>query len=302
MAQEKLSESIKNKLSPLGFHSLAIDCAEFTIQGSKKVLENGGLTRDKLGLEIKAGDKTIVTKADKEANNAIDFAIREKYPEDGRKGEESNEVEGGNRRWIWDPLDGTTVFSWGHRFSATTILAEEGRVTQTAAIVDPFEKSLLIGQLGGPIYQIGLDDTLIPTNQKWAVSMPQPADGKMTVFLDSALRETTAFTKSQLIAALPQGLGVEVSLLSVGSNVNNQRLAITRGHLWITDAIGGPWDILSGAFLTGLAGGVSTDRNGNLVTAETRDIAVGSCNPEVHEILLRTISISMAGYKHFTTG
>lgn len=171
-----------------------------------------------------------------------------------------------------------------------------------ASMVDPFRKKLLLGEQLKLLYEFDLDDHLVPKDSSRKIIMPQPNHGKITVFLDPTLRKTTAITKSQLIAALPRVLDMDVSLLSIGSNVNNQMQAITQGHVWITDAIGGELDFRSGAFLTQLAGGFATEKNGYPATYRTKDVVLGSCNRDIQLKLLEVVKVCFAGYIDFKSG
>ncbi len=59
-------------------------------------------------------DGTPVTIADRETEQYLRSAIRERFPEDGLVGEEYGEDEGtGERAWVLDPIDGTKSFVRG---------------------------------------------------------------------------------------------------------------------------------------------------------------------------------------------
>lgn len=59
-------------------------------------------------------DGTIVTVADREAEQLLRRRIQDRYPRDGVLGEEFGALEGSSgRRWIIDPIDGTFSFALG---------------------------------------------------------------------------------------------------------------------------------------------------------------------------------------------
>jgi myo-inositol-1(or 4)-monophosphatase len=72
-------------------------------------------------------DHTIVTEADKQADQYICQQISNSYPEDGILSEESCTIYPKNKKsvWIIDPLDGTTNFSLGLHYWGISIARME---------------------------------------------------------------------------------------------------------------------------------------------------------------------------------
>lgn len=70
------------------------------------------------GLAIeKKGFRDLVTEADTASEKRLVNGLKNLFPEDSIYSEESGEVAvAGDRRWILDPLDGTTNFAHGHPF------------------------------------------------------------------------------------------------------------------------------------------------------------------------------------------
>jgi histidinol-phosphatase len=78
---------------------------------------------------IKA-DRTPVTQADREAEQAIKAVLRRAFPDHGFLGEEFGEEGNQATRWIIDPIDGTKNFVRGVPVWAVLIgLEEEGDIT-----------------------------------------------------------------------------------------------------------------------------------------------------------------------------
>ncbi|WP_336658640.1 inositol monophosphatase family protein [Leucobacter sp. USHLN153] len=69
-------------------------------------------------------DRTFVTDADTAVERAIRQHIAQERPDDGFFGEESGRDERGDRRWIIDPIDGTSNFLRGVPNWATLIALE----------------------------------------------------------------------------------------------------------------------------------------------------------------------------------
>jgi myo-inositol-1(or 4)-monophosphatase len=80
----------------------------------------------------------LVTDADRAAERAALTLIRQAHPEDEIVAEESGEHAGGSgRRWLVDPLDGTTNFAHGHpHFSVSIAVEERGRLV-AGVVHDP---------------------------------------------------------------------------------------------------------------------------------------------------------------------
>jgi myo-inositol-1(or 4)-monophosphatase len=72
-------------------------------------------------------DGSPVTEADRAAERAIRAHLRAAFPDFGMMGEEFGEEEGGEPRWIIDPIDGTIAFSRGIPLFTTLIaLVDDG--------------------------------------------------------------------------------------------------------------------------------------------------------------------------------
>lgn len=89
----------------------------------------GEIQRENLG-KIESVDYksafNLVTNVDKECERAILSILQEAFPDDEVLAEESGEKKGArNRRWLIDPLDGTTNYTHSYPFFSTSIGLEE---------------------------------------------------------------------------------------------------------------------------------------------------------------------------------
>ncbi|TRW96780.1 inositol monophosphatase [Paracoccus sp. M683] len=96
-----------------------------------------------------AGD--FVTRADREAERIIKEELRGARPNYGWLGEETGEEAGEDptRRWIVDPLDGTTNFLHGLPHWAISIALEHKGEIVAAVIFDPAKDELFTAEKGG---------------------------------------------------------------------------------------------------------------------------------------------------------
>ncbi|MBV0911373.1 inositol monophosphatase family protein [Anianabacter salinae] len=95
-----------------------------------------------------AGD--FVSKADIAAEKIIREELTEARPNYGWLGEESAEVKGTDptRRWIVDPLDGTTNFLHGLPHWAVSIALEHKGEIVSAVIFDPAKDEMFVAEKG----------------------------------------------------------------------------------------------------------------------------------------------------------
>jgi histidinol-phosphatase len=96
------------------------------------------------------GDRSPVTRADRECEQRIIEVLRRDFPDYGIVGEEFGESAGVHQRprWIIDPIDGTKNFIRGIPYFATLIgLEEDGEIT-AGVVYAPAVDDLLYAQKG----------------------------------------------------------------------------------------------------------------------------------------------------------
>lgn len=94
-------------------------------------------------------DGSIVTKADKEAEDRIIEIIKSEFPEDGFHGEETGiSSESAERVWFVDPIDGTTNFANGLPIFAVSIALQSSGQIIVSVIYNPVTNSLYYAENG----------------------------------------------------------------------------------------------------------------------------------------------------------
>jgi myo-inositol-1(or 4)-monophosphatase len=116
------------------------------------------------------GAVDLVTEADRASEALIATRLLAAYPDDALLAEEGTDAgvnAGARRRWIVDPLDGTTNFAHGHPVFAVSIALEVELQVVAGVVYDPLRDELFAAALGGgatlndtPIVVSGVD-TLI---------------------------------------------------------------------------------------------------------------------------------------------
>lgn len=96
------------------------------------------------------GPGDFVSRADRNAETIIREALIEARPTYGFLGEEGTEIEGEDptRRWIVDPLDGTTNFLHGMPHWAVSIALEHKGQIVAGVIYDPVKDELFFAEKG----------------------------------------------------------------------------------------------------------------------------------------------------------
>ncbi|WP_208021066.1 inositol monophosphatase family protein [Paracoccus alkanivorans] len=132
-----------------------------------------------------AGD--FVSRADREAERIIKEELRTARPNYGWLGEETGEEAGEDptRRWIVDPLDGTTNFLHGLPHWAVSIALEHKREIVAAVIFDAAKDELYVAEKGSGAFmndqrlrvsgRTKLIDSLFSTGIPFAGRGPLPA-------------------------------------------------------------------------------------------------------------------------------
>ena len=91
----------------------------------------------------------MVSEADRAAEEAIAGLLRSERPEDGLLGEEGAATEGtSGRRWVVDPLDGTTNFLYGIPQWAVSIAVEDSTGSLAGVVFDPVAGELFAAERG----------------------------------------------------------------------------------------------------------------------------------------------------------
>jgi histidinol-phosphatase len=110
--------------------------------------------RGELEVSLKP-DQTPVTRADREAEQAIVARLRAAFPDVGVLGEEYGEQGNQRRRWIIDPIDGTRNFVRGIPFWATLIALEEDGEVTVGVVHAPATGDLLWARRGAGAFASG---------------------------------------------------------------------------------------------------------------------------------------------------
>lgn len=101
----------------------------------------------------RSGD--FLSRADVEAETCLRNILLGANPDDGWLGEETGETASSHRRWIVDPLDGTTNFLRGIPHWAVSIALEVDGLRRVGVVHDPAKAETFSARLGGGVHLNG---------------------------------------------------------------------------------------------------------------------------------------------------
>jgi myo-inositol-1(or 4)-monophosphatase len=100
------------------------------------------------GLASKTSATDPVSDADREAERVIRELLSTERPDDGLVGEEGSHIEGGGRRWVVDPLDGTVNFLYGLRAWGVSIALEDEDGLAVGVVFNPVSGECFTAERG----------------------------------------------------------------------------------------------------------------------------------------------------------
>ena len=220
----------------------------------KAAQEAGKLLKERLG-KIKQVDYksafNIVTDVDKASENLILQIIKDAFPEDSFLAEESgmSQVKS-NRRWLVDPLDGTTNYTHAYPFFSVSIAFElDGEVT-FGTVFNPMSDELFWAEKGSGAF---LNDTPIKVSTIDNISSSLLATGfppDTGANADNNINEFATLTSTSHGVRRDGSAALDLSFVACG------RL----DGFWETKL--SPWDIAAGGLIVEEAGGKLTNLTG----------------------------------------
>ena len=244
----------------------------------------------------KATVQDLVTRADKEAQDLIERAVREAFPGAAFLGEES--VGAGSAAsaealeralapasellFVVDPIDGTANFVHGVPFSCVSIGVARRNELAVACIYEPYRDELFTAMKGRGAFLNGA--------ARLAVS-PEPDFQRAMLAYGLGSSPRVAAVMLRAVGAVQEGSRGQRSLGSAALHL----AYVAAGRFtafWECDL--SSWDVAAGALLVAEAGGRVGDTRGAAFTLRTRDIVASNGAEGVHGALLKCIAAAGA--------
>jgi myo-inositol-1(or 4)-monophosphatase len=240
----------------------------------------GQLLREALSsprqVSYKGTPTNLVTEMDARAEALVVDALTAVFPDDGVLAEEGSARPGGSgRRWIIDPLDGTTNYAHGVPVFAVGIGLEAAGHVVLGVVYEPSRDELYVAERGGGAW---LNDRPLAVSATDTLDASLLATGfpyNVRETGDNNLAEYAAFSlRSQGVRRLGSAL-LDFAYVAAGRLDGYWELRLS------------PWDVAAGAILVEEAGGHVTDLEGGRLDVD-RPTVVAS-NRRIHDQVLATL-------------
>ena len=219
----------------------------------------------------------LVTDMDARAEQLVVDALLAAFPDDGILAEEGSARAGrSGRRWIIDPLDGTTNYAHGVPLYTVGIGLEQDGAIVLGVVYEPSRDELYVAERGGGAW---LNDTT-----PLSVSTTETLDTSLLVtgfpynireIADTNLREYATFAlRSRAVRRLGSAL-LDFAYVASGRFDGYWELSLS------------PWDVAAGAILVEEAGGRVTDLRGDRVDVDRPKIV--ATNGRIHDQVLAVL-------------
>jgi myo-inositol-1(or 4)-monophosphatase len=224
-------------------------------------------------IAYKGTPTNLVTEMDARAEALILARLGEAFPDDAILSEETGSRPGrSGRRWIIDPLDGTTNYAHGLPIFAVSIALEVERRVSVGVVYDPNLDELFSAERGGGAW---LGDTRLAVSATPALGEALLATGfpyTIRETRDTNLPEYAAFSlKARGVRRLGSAV-LYLSWLAAGRLDGYWELRV------------GAWDVAAGSLFVEEAGGRVTDLRGGPLDLDAPSIV--ATNGRIHEAML----------------
>jgi myo-inositol-1(or 4)-monophosphatase len=237
----------------------------------------GRLLRDELAgvrrIAFKGAPTNLVTEMDQRAEAEILGRLRGAFPDDAILSEEIGAATGrSGRRWIVDPLDGTTNYAHGLPiFGVSIALQSEGRIA-LGVVYDPSREELFVGERGrgATLNDAAIRVSPTATLDESLLVTGFPYDIRET--RDTNLPEYAAFSvRTRAVRRLGSAV-LDLAYVACGRFDAFWELQL------------GAWDVAAGSLLVEEAGGIITGIDGRPLDVDAPTLVAS--NGLVHQAVL----------------
>jgi myo-inositol-1(or 4)-monophosphatase len=227
-------------------------------------------------VSYKGAVTNLVTEMDGRAETLIVDALLKAFPDDGILGEEGSARPGSSgRRWIIDPLDGTTNYAHGLPIYSVGIGLERDGAMVLGVVYDPSRDELFSAERGGGAWL---------NERRLSVSATATLDTSLLVTgfpydirtnADNNLKEYTALSvRARAVRRLGSAL-LDLAYVASGRFDGFWELSLS------------PWDVAAGGILVEEAGGRVTDLRGAPLDVDHPRLLAS--NGRIHDQLLAVL-------------
>ena len=233
-------------------------------------------------ISYKGTPTNLLTEMDARAEALIVERLRTAFPEDGVLAEEGGAAPGrSSRRWIIDPLDGTTNYAHGLPLFAVSLALEVGGRVELGVVYDPNLEELFLAERGrgATVNEAPLAVSATSTLDESLLATGFPYNVRETP--DNNLAEYTAFSlRSQGVRRMGSAV-IYLAYVAAGRIDGYWELRL------------GPWDAAAGSLLVEEAGGRVTNLAGGPLDLDAP--AVVASNGRIHGEMLQVLKATRRG-------
>ena len=240
----------------------------------------GRLLRDELSgarrIAFKGSPTNLVTEMDQRAEVLILERLRDAFPDDAILSEEEGAAGGrSDRRWIVDPLDGTTNYAHGLPIFGVSIALEAARRLVLGVVYDPSRDEMFVGERGSGAT---LNDTPIRVSATGSLDASLLVTGfpyNIRETVDTNLAEYAAFSlRARAVRRLGSAV-IDLAYVACGRFDGFWELRL------------GAWDVAAGAVVLEEAGGRITGIDGRALDIDSPTLL--ATNGLIHDAMLSTL-------------
>jgi myo-inositol-1(or 4)-monophosphatase len=219
------------------------------------------------------GEINLVTDADKESEQTIVSILRRRAPGATVLAEEGGGQKGTTtRRFLVDPLDGTTNFAHGYPCFAVSIGFEEEGAIRAGVVYDPVREELFVAEKGGGAFLNGTRLQVSKTRELRHALLVTGFPYDLRDDLTGSLRLFKRFLGATRAIRRDGSAALDLCYVAAG------RL----DGFWEEKL--GPWDTAAGSVIVTEAGGSVSDFSGNAFSCYGKEILAN--NGLLHEEML----------------
>jgi myo-inositol-1(or 4)-monophosphatase len=240
----------------------------------------GRLLRDEFSgarhIAYKGTPTNLVTEMDQRVEALILERLRGAFPDDGILAEELGAARGrSERRWLVDPLDGTTNYAHGLPIFGVSIALETARRLMLGVVYDPSRDEMFVGERGGGAT---LNDAPIKVSAAPSLGASLLVTGfpyNIRETRDTNLPEYAAFSLRARAVRRLGSAAIDLAYIACGRFDAYWELRL------------GAWDVAAGAVLVEEAGGRVTGIDGRALDVDAPTLL--ATNGLVHDEMLRAL-------------
>jgi myo-inositol-1(or 4)-monophosphatase len=215
----------------------------------------------------------LVTEMDGRAEALVVETLLRAFPDDGILGEEGGARPGrSGRRWVIDPLDGTTNYAHGLPVYAVGIGLERAGVVELGVVYDPSRDELFVGERGAGAW---LNDQKLSVSATATLDTSLLATGfpyDIRTNPDNNLKEYATFAlRARAVRRMGSAL-IDLAYVAAGRFDGFWELTL------------GPWDVTAAAVLLEEAGGRITNPQGGPLDIDHPRVVAS--NGHIHDQIL----------------